>query len=421
MKKFLLIIALFAIIAGCSKHEVVDELPADIWNGYQNYKSYMQVELYAGQHILVGTVTYEFTTDALFKATYDLTGGWTMSESHLYAGDYDQLPTNKPGAPKIGNFPFQETHDPAVTTYTYTIPVADLPPGENGFVCAAHCVVNNPNGGDETGWAKGNRTFSDKGWGSYTDDYFQQATDIPVIYGIQKNEDGTLVLIHINGYTQEVDIILTEILTGSGVINAVAYDANTGNLFFVLDGNLWVNNLNSENPSVLIGPLPGLAGGGVFIGGNYYYIDVDPNSGSYMEIIEVQIQYDENNGWSLIIDDNYSSPLPYDYEITDLATNGQVIYLAGIDDNGTPDDESDDNIYLITYDNGSYSAILTGLSGVAQIAYGPDGNLYAINVDEDGNTRLVLIEPGSGDMDDSNPIDDDLIGADTEVLGGPMK
>ena len=105
----------------------------------------------------------------------------------------------------------------------------------------------------------------------------------------------------------------------------------------MLDGNLWVNNLNSENPSVLIGPLPGLAGGGVFIGGNYYYIDVDPNSGSYLEIIEVQIQYDENNGWSLIINDNYSSPLPYDYEITDLATNGLVIYLAGIDDNGTPE------------------------------------------------------------------------------------
>jgi len=46
MKRFLLLILMGLLIAGCSKQEVADVEPVDIWNGYDNYKySTMTVDL----------------------------------------------------------------------------------------------------------------------------------------------------------------------------------------------------------------------------------------------------------------------------------------------------------------------------------------------------------------------------------------
>ncbi|MEE4257576.1 MAG: hypothetical protein V2I47_11110, partial [Bacteroidales bacterium] len=285
--RFIVIVAAILAMVGCQKQEADNDV-ADIWNGYESYKySTMTVDLLAGQHINVGTVTYVITDDAYFEATYTITGGWTMSESHLYAGEYSSMPVNKPGKPKIGNFPFSEVHDPAVTSYTYSIPVVDLPPGTGGFVCAAHCVVNNPNGGNETGWAAGNRTFSDKGWSMYSDNFYQDATDIVILYAIVRDDDGNLILLHINTDSHEGEIILSEPIATTGTVDAIAYDPLTGDLFFVIGDTLYVINMNSDAPAEIIGTIDGMATGGTFINGNYYYLDVDPNSPNYMEIIEV--------------------------------------------------------------------------------------------------------------------------------------
>ena len=110
MKKALLFIAVIAVIAGCTKKEVNNDSPIDIFNGYGHLKgSEPAATLWAGKNTDVGTVTYgieQIDGVGYFTATYDLTGGWTMSESHLYAGPLGDMPLNKPGNPKIGRFPY---------------------------------------------------------------------------------------------------------------------------------------------------------------------------------------------------------------------------------------------------------------------------------------------------------------------------
>jgi len=427
--RFIVVIAALLALFGCQKQEADNDV-ADIWNGYESYKySSMTVDLMAGQHINVGTVEYVVTDDAYFEATYTITGGWTMSESHLYAGDYDAMPVNKPGKPKIGHFPFSEDHSPAVTSYTYSIPVADLPPGNTGFVCAAHCVVNNPNGGNETGWAAGNKTFSDKGWSMYSDNFYQDALDIVVLYAVVQDENGNLILLHINAGSHEGEIILSEPIATTGQVDAIAYDPLTGDLFFVIEDTLYVINMNSDDPAEIIGTIDGMATGGTFINGNYYYLDVDPNSPNYMEIIEVQLTNDPDNGWSLVINDNYSSPMPFeDIEISDIASDGQNIYIIGRNDMGTPDN-LDDTIIMVSFDvpsgtwTGTIPADLGGIGGDPQIAVGADGNLYAIDVNQDGESVLREIDPTSGNQI-PNPGDDIDVGGGEDIIDigpGPIK
>ena len=77
--------------------------------------------LYAGQHIDVGNV--EVWNDATnLYITYNTTGGWEMTETHLYVGKTD--PTLLTSAP--GQFPYSEEHNPAVIAYTYTILIDDI-------------------------------------------------------------------------------------------------------------------------------------------------------------------------------------------------------------------------------------------------------------------------------------------------------
>ncbi len=432
MKKFLLLILTIIVIAGCSKQDVADNDPIDVWNGYQNYKIDMTVPLMAGQHIDVGTVNYDMT-GGNFIVTYTLTGGWTMSLSHVYAGDYSAMPVNKPGAPKIGKFPYSVDHNPSVTSYVYTIPCADLPTGDIGFVCAAHCDVQGPNGQGETGWASGNSTFSDKGWGTYTSDFYQVAMDITIIYGIVQNDnDGTLTLLHIDGTTHIGEVIMAETIATSGTVDAAAYDPVTETLFFVIGNTLYANNMNSEDPSVAVGTISGLANGGVFLDGNYYYVDVDPNSPNYMEIIEVVLTYDDNNGsWSMTENVDYNSAMPYTgVSISDIANDGTNFYLIGTNDNGTPTDYTDDEIYLIVYDpagggswSGTIPAELIGNGGSPQIAFGADGNLYAIDVNDNGDTVLKMLDPTNGDH---IPTDNDDIGVGDgegliDIAPGPIR
>ena len=394
MKKYLLLIAVIAVIAACSKHEVLDKNPSDTLNGDQNLKDYFAlppVDLWAGQNILVGSVEFVKTDDDYFEAIYTLAGGWTMSESHLYAGDQELMPRNTPGAPKIGKFPFKETHDPAVTTYTYSISIADLtkPPMEPGFAIAAHCVVNNPNASEETAWAEGNVPFSDKsGWSTYINDFYAAAVEMTILYGIQETTEGNLILVHINVTSGVSDVIYTENISISGTVDAAAYDQLTGNFFFVIGNTLYVNNLNNDAGSVIVGTLTGIAYGGTFLNGYYYYLDADPNSGNYNEIIEVSLIYDPNTGWSLIENPYYSEAMPvtYDLNITDLAVNNGTMYLIG-------ENNLANTIDMLAYDGTAWSNLLaTDLTFAAQITTGIDDELYVI----EAGGELSIIDPETG-------------------------
>ena len=397
MKKLFLLIAVVAVIAACSKHEVIDKNPSDTLNGDLNLKDHfsLTVDLWAGQNILVGSVEFVKTDDEYFEAIYTLTEGWTMSESHLYAGDQDPafMPVNKPGAPKIGKFPYKETHDPAVTTYTYSIPTADLSkhPMESGFAIAAHCVVDNPDASEETAWAEGNVPFSDKsGWSTYINNFYATAEEMVILYGIQETTSGTLILVHINVTAGVSEVIYTENINVSGTIDAAAYDQLSGNFFFVIGNTLYVNNLNNETGSVVIGELSGNAHVGTFLNGFYYYLDDNPASANYNEIIQVALTYNPDTGWGLTENADFSAAMPvaYDLNITDLAANNGIIYLIGLNNQGN-------TIDLLAYDvdASAWSYLVpTDLTENAQITFGIDGEMYAI----EAGGELSILDPEDG-------------------------
>ena len=446
MKKLFLLLLAIVVIAGCKKDEVTNP-EKDIWNGYEHLKySTMTVDLIAKSwawnwkchavYTVVGTVDYTFTDDAHFEVTYNLTDGWEMMRSYMYAGDYDQMPTGRWNWPRVWQFPNQAQHNPYVTNFTYSMPVADLPPGETGFVIATYtkvkkgCTVRRA-------WGDGDRRFTCRGWGRYTSNFYEEAMDIVVLYGISETTDGNLVLTHINGSSGMSEVILEENVATNGSVSGAAYDESSGYLYFAVDNQLFVNDLNSDTISDVVGTLQGLPDQGTFMDDNYYYYNLDPSQ-SYGEIIETTIIYDQTLGeWqttensiSSSVDGFMQSVNVVDFEVTDLASNNGMLYLIGTDHNNTPADETDDNVWLVSYnetDGFAKSADPVPINGDAQIAFGADGLLYAIHT-ENGEPQISLMDPETGD---TGPIDeggDDLLvvgeGSDevvTEFIGGEVR
>lgn len=95
------------------------------------------VRLLAGQHYEAGTVTVGNDYDNLY-VTYETTNGWKMKGLHLFVGDCDKLPTNKPGNLVPGQFPYKVSFDMLKTIYTFVIPLEELP---ECYCVAAHAEV----------------------------------------------------------------------------------------------------------------------------------------------------------------------------------------------------------------------------------------------------------------------------------------
>lgn len=95
-----------------------------------------EVNLYAGQTILVGTVNVEVVGDN-YEITYNITNdGYCLAETHLSVVDSkENFPINNGGNPVIGAFEYSMPHD-CVSSYTYTVPTS------RGTYIAAHAVVN---------------------------------------------------------------------------------------------------------------------------------------------------------------------------------------------------------------------------------------------------------------------------------------
>ncbi len=94
-----------------------------------------QVDLIAGQNILVGTVTVE-VVGTNYEITYTITNdGYCLTETHLsVVTAKTNFPLNNAGNPVIGHFEYSESHD-CVSSYTYTVPTS------KGTFIAAHAVV----------------------------------------------------------------------------------------------------------------------------------------------------------------------------------------------------------------------------------------------------------------------------------------
>jgi hypothetical protein len=398
-------VLLFAVllITSCTRQSPVDQ-QGDKWNGYSKYLKMGEVHhtLFAGagqsdtlKGTNVGSVTYGIDNDANFYVTYTCTGGWTMSETHMYAGDKAGMPVNKPGSPKIGLFPYSTCHSPRVSTYTIRIPLTSLPPAEEpGFVVATHSVVRSPSGRTETAWGYGQLPFNDKAWGWYDIYYFNQP-EFPhtILYGTASSQD-SLRVYHLNMTTGNWDEILKEYVGGvAGSYDATAFDLDSG-LFFFVNYNtrtLYMNNLRNESsPSVPIGTLEGTAASATFYDDTYYYVNADFNT-----INKVTF----NDNWS-IMNEVVMDSIPHVITVNDIAMSpdGLNLYLIGVMD----DSDSvklfkyvilEDKYYDITDDD-----II--LSPGVQIAYGADNLLYVISPIIVGGTTYIgyTADPNTGVM-----------------------
>ena len=141
------------------------------------------VNLYAGQNILMGTITYANDATNLY-ITYTTNPDWYMSEIHLYVGALISVPLSGGGTPSPGRFPIKSTFTASTLSQsvTYTIPLSTLT--SQTLVIAAHASVLRVDvDGDvvakETAWAAGSRFTSSKNWATYVSATINQCTPIP--------------------------------------------------------------------------------------------------------------------------------------------------------------------------------------------------------------------------------------------------
>lgn len=382
MKLFYTCLAGCILFCSCSKQRI-SEVPGDRWNGYFDYLKQGEVihTLWAGKNINVGTVTYGIDDNANFYVTYDCSSsGWLISETHMFAGDKADMPLNKPGSPKVGRFPYSATHNPRVSIYTVSVPLQDLPPAEEpGFVVAAHSVVHSPAGQTETAWAEGEFTFSDKGWGWY-DIYFynQEENTYTVLYGAAW-ESGSLMIYLLNLTAMTTEMIVSEAVDVPGPFDGAAYDESSGMFFFssATAGELWVNPIQDEEGSFLAGSLLGTPAGGTFFNGTYLYVD---------EVTNAIHQVFFDSSWN-ILSIATLSVIPGAFTVNDIAVDpsGENLYILGLNEAGGTElvlwdmEENEFEVSDVTLDDG------------AQIAFGGDGNLYAIGFGDPPDSIYIYI------------------------------
>jgi hypothetical protein len=174
---FLLTILVASFLFSCQKQETTEITPQA--EPVKTFKSGVEdpcyeetFTIYGGQTIEVGTLTVSNDEDEIF-VTYDLSGtDWYLDETHLYVGSAEGIPTTGSGNPKIGHFPYAESHN-MEQVYTYTLSRDNF---EDCFAVAAHAVVEqyDANGnkiGEETAWADGGTEFDGKRWGWFLSEY----------------------------------------------------------------------------------------------------------------------------------------------------------------------------------------------------------------------------------------------------------
>jgi len=181
MRNYLLLSALAAllILASCKKQDEAIK-PSNQKKGTSSTNSNVVMpydscetiieNFYAGQHILVGSINVT-NDDVNMYVTFNTEGDWQMSKTHLYVGTLKGMPVNQSGNPQIGKFPYSTTFDPMVISYTFTIPLVELP-GDDCLVVAAHAEVNKvgPDGqvvDTQTAWGDGIQIKDGGSWASY--------------------------------------------------------------------------------------------------------------------------------------------------------------------------------------------------------------------------------------------------------------
>ncbi len=455
MKKMLLFIAAVAILAACSK-DTPNESPLDKYNGYDQFLK--EGEIIKDLRIrggVIGTVTYGLQLDDepyYFYVTYEIDPelDWEIVKTHMYAGKWKHKPRSKRNDPRRFRFPNKTLHNPYVNTYTYTIPVLDLPPyNDPGFVVAAHALVYNPakcdDGGYRRAWADWDKRFRCRGWGGYSNYYYNAPADpqTTVYASYYTDADGgTLFLDLINTTEDETDNQVKAIGVGtpsSELYHGATVDVASKNLYYVdysgTDPVLMINNLEEDPDSedyigpYSVGTLSAIPQSVSYYNGALYY--VSETTDGIFELNEVTFTApDSETGQISIASQAVYSTVPNSVEaINDIAFDpdgGSVFMVGNYDSDGddiadqtilieadVTDQSSDNHVY--------YSLPLIDLNGVnidlstnPQIEFGDDSNLYLVDASILGGGIVSTISPQTGITvitDDSGVIVVDPFGA----------
>tara|TARA_R110002073_G_scaffold72537_1_gene177208 strand:- start:190302 stop:191405 length:1104 start_codon:yes stop_codon:yes gene_type:complete len=136
----------------------------------------MTYPLIAGQHINVGTVTVSNNDDTLF-VTYNTTGDWFLTETHLFVGADSDIPYSGGGNPQFGHFPYHGDHG-SVQSFTFAVSLADL---DDCFSVVPHAAVDKIVNGQavqgETAFGCGDKEFPGNRWGCYFEYCKQECND----------------------------------------------------------------------------------------------------------------------------------------------------------------------------------------------------------------------------------------------------
>ncbi len=133
------LIALIGVFTSCSENVLDDtKNQGSVLDLKSSCGETLVTDLVAGQNIVVGNVTTSFDGINLI-VSYNITeDGWLLKETHLAVEEnFSDIPVNKKGNPKIGNFEYGDEFNIPQTNATYTINVEGL----SLVYIAAHAVV----------------------------------------------------------------------------------------------------------------------------------------------------------------------------------------------------------------------------------------------------------------------------------------
>lgn len=152
------------------------------------------VTLLAGQTIVAGTVCSSIEGENL-RVTYATTGGWSLHETHLWAGlNLATMPQTNSGNPKIGNFPFASGPLAGTTSYSVTIPLATFGLSSAMTQCdprtayiVSHAVVKRPRADgtleSQSAYGEGTRLVAKGNWATWFSVVLECADDQPPVVG----------------------------------------------------------------------------------------------------------------------------------------------------------------------------------------------------------------------------------------------
>jgi hypothetical protein len=214
---FLLSILLFVVASlfGCGGSSAPSTAPNS--DGIRNtewYPSPTVLPILAGKTLNVGTVTISNDL-TMIHITYNITApNWSMTETHVaLATSLSGIPQAN-GNPVPGKFPYKATHNPAVTTFTYNIPLGDWNEDTCLYV-ATHCALQQKVNGKvvqtQTGWT-GDHGFPGKNWALYFDYCIEEC-------GINLPADPVCVTMHYPGANSYWSHDLSNVPTGYDVAN----------------------------------------------------------------------------------------------------------------------------------------------------------------------------------------------------------